>query len=382
MNCRGVALVLVLLTMVITAALAVGVLAATSTHARASGDAQQAFRAAEAAERGNVSAAAGWNPELNVTMALGATLGPTITPFPDGTTSTAWVTRLSAGTLWITSLGRLPASGAPVAIERRVGVLYGLHVPEPRLTAAFSVRDSFAISGAARVEGNDTPPAAWGSLCGPSGPPLAAVAARDTSRVCDGTCGAPPGVRLVGAPAKLIDSTAALPGTLAQLGRVTWTSLAAHATYVLAGAASVAPGPRLTAGVTGPRCDTAAANNWGDPTRAGPCANRFVIVHARGDLLIDGGAGQGVLLADGDVELRNGAQFFGLILARDDVAGATGSNRIWGAVIAGDSRTGNGDFSVIASGTVVTYSSCAVETALLGIATLRREALRSWTPIY
>ena len=381
MNRRGIALLLVLLAMLVTAALAAGVLIATSTQARASGDSHRASRVAQAADRGVIAAAAAWPAESTLTMTIGATSVPSVASYPDSTSSSAWVTRLSRGSFWVTGVGRLPYTGA-LPIERRNGVLYVLHIPEPRLTAAFSVRDSFVVTGSARVDGSDTPPPAWGALCSPPGPPVAGVAAPDTSRVCDGPCGTGAGSRLVGVPPKLSDSAMALPGTVARFGPVTWTSLAAHATYVLPGASSVTPGPRLTTGPGTSQCDSAAAHNWGDPTRATPCANRFVIVHVRGDVIVDGGVGQGILLADGDVELRNGAQFFGLIIARDDVVATTGSNRIWGAAIAGDSRTVTGDFSVIAGTTAVTYSSCAVELAGLGTAPLRREARRAWAALH
>jgi hypothetical protein len=380
-NRRGVALLLVLLAMLVTAALAAGVLIAASTQARVSGDSQHASRAAQAAERGVIAAAAAWPAESSLTMAVGTSTAPSVASYPDSTSSNAWVTRLSRGSFWVAGVGRLPYTGA-LPIERRIGVLHVLHIPEPRVTATFGVRDSFAVTGSARVDGTDTPPPGWGAVCSPSGPSVAGVAAPDTSRACDGPCGTSAGSRLIGVPPKLTDSAMALPGTLAQLGSVTWTSLAAHATYVLSGISSVTPGPRLTPGPGAPQCDSAAGHNWGDPTRATPCANRFVIVHARGDVVVDGGVGQGILLSDGDVELRNGAQFFGLIIARDDVVATTGSNRIWGAVIAGDLRTANGDFSVIAGTAVVTYSSCVVAMAGLGTAPLRREAHRAWAPIH
>jgi hypothetical protein len=168
---------------------------------------------------------------------------------------------------------------------------------------------------------------------------------------------------------------AAIPVISGQLGSATWTSLTAHATRVFSGPAMVTPGPSLT----GPaQCDTAAVANWGDPTRSGACANRFVIIHALGDLTIDGGIGQGIVLGEGDVELRNGARFFGLILARDDLIATVGPNSVWGAVVAGDARRGNGDASVIAATSAVTYSSCAVDLSLLGSAPLRRRSQRSW----
>ncbi|MGH7713015.1 MAG: hypothetical protein ACREOG_17115 [Gemmatimonadaceae bacterium] len=382
MNRRGIALVLVLIAMLVTAALAAGVLIATSTQARASGDAQLTLRAGEAADRGQVLAATSWSPESSLTMPLGATNGPTTTLYADSTSSITWLTRLSRESFWVTSWGRGPlapaAAPSPLPIQRRVGVLYRLHVPDVRLTAALSVRDSLLVSGAAVVDGRDAAPPGWGALCGPVTGAIAAAAAPDTTRICDGPCGAVTASHLIGSPLKLLDSAAALPSALAQLGSVTWTSLAAHATYVTASPTTVTPAPRLT-GAT--HCDSAAVDNWGDPRRATPCRNRFVIVHARGDLVMDGGVGQGIILGEGDVELRNGAQFFGLILARDDLVALTGTgpSRIWGAAVASDRRRANGDVSVIAGTAAVTYSSCAVEMSLLATAPMRREVHRGWT---
>lgn len=382
MKRRGIAFMLVLLAILITGALAAGVLIAASTQARGSGDALRALRTSEAAERGQVATAAAWSRDSNITMMMGVTAGPFVTRYADSTTSIAFATRLSRTSYWISARGRTAGAGGTLPVESRVGVLYTLHIPEPNLTATVSVRDSLVINGAARIDGTDTPPPAWGALCATSGPTIAAVAAPDTSRVCDGACGAPTS-RLTGAPPRLADSSAASAATLAQLGSVTWTSLAAHASSVYPTAAVVTPAPRLTSPT---QCDTAAAGNWGDPTRATPCANRFVIVHAMGDLLIDGGVGQGIILGEGDVELRNGAQFFGLILARDDLLTSIGANYVWGAVVAGDVRrstgTGARDLTQIAGASQIVYSSCALETAFLGSAPLRREAKRSWTRLY
>jgi hypothetical protein len=97
---------------------------------------------------------------------------------------------------------------------------------------------------------------------------------------------------------------------------------------------------------------------------------------------MDSGSGQGILLAEGDVELRNGARFSGLILARDDVLALTGANRISGAVFAADARRGNGDITVIADAAAVTYSSCSVEMALLSTAQMRRVSQRGWIAIH
>jgi hypothetical protein len=377
MRRRGVALLLVLLTLLVTAAMAAGVLAVTTGQTRTAGDVQRAFRITEAAERGHLLAALGWSPESSLTTPIGRSIGPLVTAYADSTTSSVWITRLSPGSFWVTSLAHGPALGAALPIERRVGALYSLHLPEIRLTAAVSVGDSLLVRDAAAVSGYDSAPPGWSGVCTSSAATVAALAAPDTSRVCDGACGSS-GTRLTGTPLKQLDSTAAPAVQIGRFGPVTWTSLAAHATHVFPGAAIVTPAPRLT----GLACDTAAAGNWGDPSRTTACRNRFAIVHALGDLIIDGGSGQGIILGEGDVELRNDASFAGLILTRDDLLALTGANRVWGAVVAADMRRANGDLSVIADATAVTYSSCSVEMALLGAAQMRRASQRGWIPIH
>ncbi|MGQ0641445.1 MAG: hypothetical protein ACT4P6_11850 [Gemmatimonadaceae bacterium] len=372
MNRRGIALLLVLLAMLVTAAMVAGVLVVTSTQARAGGDAQQSLRVAEAAERGHILAAARWSPESTVTTPDGSTIGPIVNTYVDSTTSRAWITRLSRGSFWVTAIGRDLIAGGSLPIERRLGVLYGLSVPELHLTAALSLRDSLLVTAAATVDGTDMVPPGWTSVCPTTTAAVAAVATPDTTRISG------PASLLNGSPAKLQDSTAALSVLLGQFGPVTWSSLVAHATHVLPISQTVSPMPSLT----GAACDTTAANNWGDPTRTTACRNRFVIVHAHGDVAINAGMGQGIILGEGDVELRNGAQFVGVILARDDIVALTGASRVWGAVLAADARRGNGDLSVIAGAAAITYSACSVEMALLGTAPMRRESHRGWIPLH
>lgn len=50
-------------------------------------------------------------------------------------------------------------------------------------------------------------------------------------------------------------------------------------------------------------CDQGVATNWGDPNvPASPCGAYFPVVWIQGDVTLQAGAGQGVLLVDGDLE--------------------------------------------------------------------------------
>lgn len=355
---RGIALLLVLLALVVTALMSAGVLMATRTETRNAADGWAALRVAEAAERGVTHAALSWNPESSLTMLPGSRIGPLLRADPDSTTSTAWITRLGRASFWVSAGGRNVATGAPIPISRHVGALHVLHVPQPDLRATVTVRDSLTVSGSAIVDGTDTAPA-WGALCPAPGATIPGAAAPDTAKIR--------GNSITGAPPIVADSLAGHPATLARFGTVTWTALAAHATERYATSSTVTPGPRLTSSA----CDTAAVGNWGDPARTTPCANRFVIVHAAADLVIDGGTGQGILLAEGSLDLRNGARFYGLVLARGALIVQTGGNEIYGAFISGSAAH-------IGGGSRVAYSSCALETALMATAPLKRAQIRAW----
>ncbi len=117
-------------------------------------------------------------------------------------------------------------------------------------------------------------------------------------------------------------------------------------------------GPALQAGV----CHTADVRNWGDPAPATPCGSYRPIVYVDGDLTLIGGSGQGVLLVGGDLDIRGGFSFAGLILVGGSLRTGSGAARIRGMVQAG--LTGGG--SVRLGGRAhVAYSQCAVDLALL-----------------
>jgi len=90
------------------------------------------------------------------------------------------------------------------------------------------------------------------------------------------------------------------------------------------------PGPVERGG----RCDTTDRWNWGDP--AGPrrpCGSVFALSGSEASVAVDGGAGQGLLVVRGDVVVRAGAEFHGIVLASGRVE-VLGTSRIYGRVVA------------------------------------------------
>src|SRR4029079_7424129 len=115
---------------------------------------------------------------------------------------------------------------------------------------------------------------------------------------------------IIGAPRMLADSLASDSMRYLLYGGQSRRSRTARAAVVLPPDANVTRGPAVSAGV----CQLGAPTNWGDPVGASACASFFPVIWAQGDITITGGAGQGLLIADGDVRLANGAQFAGLIV--------------------------------------------------------------------
>ena len=94
---------------------------------------------------------------------------------------------------------------------------------------------------------------------------------------------------------------------------------------------TVLPRPR----VTGRRC-APSVWNWGDPsTPTAPCGSRFVMVRHRGELRVVGGSGQGILWVDGDLDLRGGFRFHGLVVVTGRLRVSRGGAIVHGAVVVG-----------------------------------------------
>jgi hypothetical protein len=177
---------------------------------------------------------------------------------------------------------------------------------------------------------------------------------------------------LTGQPAVLEQSSLAqMPQD--KLGQLDFAALHALADRVESGSLQLS-----ALAVTG-TCTTAAAANWGAPLdQAHPCANYFPLIFAPADLAIASGAGQGVLIVDGDLTLGPGAQFFGVVLVKGRIVANTG------ALISGTAWAGSGDPSLLLGASIL-RSNCAVSRALALAPGLNRAVPRrprSWVPLY
>jgi hypothetical protein len=133
----------------------------------------------------------------------------------------------------------------------------------------------------------------------------------------------------VGNPQILTDPTVST-NSFTQFGNTNFAQLAAMADLVVSGTInSIAPA------VTGlpPVCNTAVATNWGAPLAPlTPCGNYFPIIYAPGDVRLTGGAGQGILLVSGDLDVSGGVEFYGPVIVMGTIRSTGTGGHIYGGV--------------------------------------------------
>ena len=351
---RGLALPVAMLTVTIVVLFVAGSAFATSQESRASVGALAERLALETAEYGAVTVLRDWDPAWNVATPVGQTLGPFTHALSGGALASVRLTRASWTTWWAVSDG---STGGVVTrtARRSVSAVFRLDMPPPVIDAALAVTDSARVTGT--VVGADSVEF-FAACLGMAPVPIAGIAAPDTTRIMGAAA-------VTGAPPLISDATVAQ--SLASLDSALTPRI------VIPAGAIVTPAPAIAAGV----CDTAATTNWGDPA-GGACGAHLPVIKALGDLTVRGGVGQGILIVNGDVFFENGASFAGLVMVADDFVTGAGGGSVLGAVIAGDSRRGAGDHTIVGSGGPIRRSTCRLRQARLAAANPVRAKHRWW----
>lgn len=373
---RGVALLVTLLAILLLAVLAAGAMHLERGDFQRARDEGVMRQAGNAADAGAYDLLRRWPLLAHEALPVGAVLGPD-TLLLAGATAVTRAMRTSRTHWWVVGDGSAGDSLANTLARRSVAVALRLAIPELSANAALVVRDSLTVAGSARVVGTDTSLAGWGSWCS-AGVAVAGIAMPDTSRLCDGTCGGGSASgRILGLPSLLSDSSAGNPTRFRVFGGEDWASLTRHATVVLPAGSVITPGPALATGA----CDRTRSDNWGDPGGSGACATYAPLIWATGDVELRGGAGQGVLLVDGDLTLSAGAAFAGVVVARDDILSQGIGGTILGVALAADAVVASGDHTRLEGSTLVHRSACAVDLATEWSARLVPVRDRSWSAL-
>jgi hypothetical protein len=304
----------------------------------------------------------------------------TITDTIDVGVWTVNITNLNNRVYVLDAGGEVTEGGAMWAgANRHVGLISRMIFANISPPAALTTRGKTTVKGGAEVHGEDSDPGSWGGFCSGNNQDKPGILTNDTSQL--GTQGQG---QITGTPTYDQDSTI-VDSTFTTFGNMTWTQLVDLAKAEGKNITSLGTNINNTApALTGSgRCDTSVLTNWGDTVPSNPCGNYFPLIYHGGPSLTiqSGGYGQGILLLDGDLDLRGNFGFYGIVIVQGNFETQGSGNRVLGGVMAS-----NADFDAqsLVGGSVVTNSTCAVERAILNNSSLSRARPlenRSWVDL-
>ncbi len=373
---RGMALPVALFSLVIIGTMVTGTFFAGRLEQQGGLNTFYASQAAEAAEAGISEAMGTTTPADFLALPVGgaaADLGTV--SLGGGVDATRQLVRLTGSLFLIRSVGnRRNAAGTPIA-TRSAGSLVRLVTPNLVMKGGLTAIGKVTITGNATVSGNDTTPPVWLNAPGISCP-----AGEDKPGVVyNGSLAKGGSSEVTGSPPTQLDATL---DTSNLLGETTFDQLKALRTLTLTSDIS-GVGPALTNSVPA-RCNAIVQSNWGAPLDpASPCFNYFPIIYHYGDLSVSGsGAGQGILLVEGNLNVQGRVSFFGPVIATGAVnVRGTGTDdvKFYGGLVASDVQL---DDSKLSGNATVLYSSCANRRALQGSGVVTRLSERGWVQLY
>ena len=103
------------------------------------------------------------------------------------------------------------------------------------------------------------------------------------------------------------------------------------------------------------------------------------VIYIDGNASLNTGAGQGLLLVDGNLSVQGGFEFYGIVVVRGSLKATGNGNKFNGGVLAANVELN--DNSII--GTVdLAFSSCAVARAQQACAAGSPLRSRGWTQLF
>jgi hypothetical protein len=342
---------------------------------------QSAERTAQArilAETGMNEVLGTWSPALNPTTVWGASVSDCVAcsgQQGDGRWQVA-ITRVDDLLFYIESAGVVDQGGRLAGGSRSMGIMARLMTADFPTDSALRTRGNVRTTGSAQIRGEDLNPGGWGDVCDDPGPNKPGVITSPGATVeSEGSS------VISGDPPYTFEETT--EDDFLQFGDLSWDDLVAMADIRLPGGTYNGTGPVFNADGT---CDRSAPLNWGDPDDpSSACGNYFPIIHIDGNALVQsGGRGQGILLVEGDLDLRGDFLFTGIIIAQGSLevqGGGAGGPRISGAAMAANADL---DLQSYVGSSIIRFSGCAIERTLAninGLAWLRPLASRSWVDL-
>lgn len=343
----------------------------------ASRNAQTAFYLAE---KGVYDVLANWQTSYNVGAWNTTTVVDTVA---DGAWSVT-ITPMTDRMYFLDASGTASAGGALWSgATRRVGTIVRINTADIEPPAALTTQGTLKFGGSAEIHGIDGAPdgsggeANWSSMCsGVSTTDKPGILIDDTTNInWNGNRDKIEGSS-TGTP--LFDEDPSITfESLMNFGDLTWDDMVAMADKRIYSAPAI--GPSLNADGT---CNRSPLGNWGAPTDPShACFNYFPIIYAANDLQLSGGVGQGILMVNGNLKVTGGAEFYGPVYVKGTLTTTGSGGHFWGGVVAGNADI---ETNTVLGNAVITYSSCAVQRAILNNSALTKArplASRSWVDL-
>lgn len=396
---RGMALALVIFALVIVGALVAGGFVVSRLDHGSATNSAFAAEAQGAAEAGLAVTAANWDPAVQGTLPVWT--GPGGVEWSSGVQTIGGnpllvridsVRRMNGQLFLVRSTGQRRGPGGRVLASLTVGQIFRLVRPTIGVNAAITVQEPIDFRGNAfLVSGFNALPPFWPeSACDPVDPgntdDVVGVRSAGATGVETATAGTVVGFPAADAP----NDPTVTSATFQDFLDYTYATLAAQPGVKVLSSSSPYTGiePVLDGSTSPPSCDRASPTNLGEPWRppaAGvvpACYEYFPVVHgtAAATTFAGPGRGQGTLLVDGDLELRGGFAWVGLVIVRGQVRVAGSDNQIVGALLTEAAQS-------VTAGTIqgraqITYSACAVARAVGGASRGQPIGARSWLQLY
>lgn len=360
----GFALTMAILAVVIIAALASGGLYVATQQLRAGSAGSRAGAAFYAAEAGLSVALTNWNATAVDSLAPGATVLTAFGRLVSGGGYEVRVTRLdsgqNAGAAYYLAVSTGRAQGAWGGRRQVALLLRASPIDDLCCGAALTTRGELQVADGGAIRGIDLVPRSWAAdsmICAaavPGGRPAVVTDDAHLLRV------EPSGV--VDGHPPVVEWPSLEAGFQAEMERL-FQKGAELADIAYAGDERLSEiQPRVD---PHGNCARSVIANWGAPRLPGHlCFDYFPIVFATGDLLIESpGSGQGVLLVDGDLTLKGGFEFYGLLIVRGRLVLADEGTWLYGGAWV---HNEDGERNLVGPGAGISYSHCAIRRAVQG----------------
>lgn len=355
----GMALPATLLALVIVAALVTGGLYTAMENDRTSGNAEVGQYALLAAERGLDDLMGTWlrsDFQTNLpTVGSTSTLGPVSVTVGDlAAEYTVTVKRLNTLLFVAESEGAVVGGGRYAGSTRTVAQLLRIRhtaIPNDR---AVTTHTGLRMVGKSGVSGVDTIPAGW-DACTDTGTRTGVVADDDAEIKIVGAAG------VTGVPE--IAHRPLTQDSFMSYGDMDLTDLIAVANITLPAGNYNGMAPVEDDGV----CDRTEPMNWGDPNDpTGACHYYWPIIYSPGDVTLNTGGGQGILIVAGNLQLGGNFEFTGLVFVFGALKTVGSGNKVVGSVnVLGSSPDESELDNTGAGSTRLQLSSCAIERAYM-----------------